>query len=431
MNIRKFTQFATGLALCVASSWVLAKPALNGMAPHTELGKERFIAALYSNTLSKDANAILNSTEARRMELKVTARFLSARSLNSMWIEGMAINNSSTELEAHAENLAKLTNMVRKRLLQGDVLAIDYAPSIGTTVSVNDVELGTIASPEFFPLLLRSWIGRVPLSSDFRKQLLAEGDVGASIAGRYASIEPDPARIEVVSGWANSKPPAPPAALDADSEEASSTPQLAIAPPPPPVKLSPPPGNVDTAPAPTRQPSRSQAQSTVEAIKKQDPQKVAASLPKNKPAPAQPKATEQPKPPAEPKPEPVVVAKAATPAPAVEDEEDDDFEEEIFSATSLLDRQFYVSSSLFSIQKNVKYPRRALERQQQGTVRLAITVDRNGAVQQIVTVEESKHRALDRAAVDAVEDASPFATVPNGVGGDSFTFTAPITFALK
>src|SRR5690606_26431291 len=104
-----------------------------------------------------------------------TADSISARAINSMWIEGMAINNPSAALEAEANNLATLNNMIRRRLREGDVLTFDAEPGNGMKVSLNGVQLGHIESNNFFNMLLRTWIGSIPLSTEFRASLMAGG----------------------------------------------------------------------------------------------------------------------------------------------------------------------------------------------------------------------------------------------------------------
>ncbi len=417
MKTNRYSKFSFIVALVFMSSWAAAEPLLNGLAVSTELSKERFIAALYSDNLSTDAETLLSSSGERAMELKVTDRRLSARSLNSMWIEGIAINNRGAALEAQAQNLASLTNMIRKRLVTGDTLRFDAAPGNGTTVTLNGIKLGNIASDDFFPVLLRTWIGRVPLSSDFKTGLLGAGTVDSSLESRYRSISPDPARIELVSTWTTAAPPTPVASNNN------------ITPPPPSVSVQP--------PAPTLRPSEL-AKPTIAAIRNQDPPKAVIAARPSDTKPAAP-AAETPKPveiaAVEPSPKPVESTPASKPTPPPLSEEDDEGEEEeeevAFSASSLLERQYYVSDSMIAIQRNVTYPRRAIERNQQGSVRLAVTVDRDGEIQDVQTVEESQHGLLNRAALKAVGKAGPLTKLPNSLGGDTFTFTVPITFTVK
>lgn len=378
-----------GLFLCFGlfGAWANAEPRLNGLAVSSEFGKERFIAALYTNNRSTREEDLFNNSFHRRMELKVTADSLSARSINSMWVEGMAINNPSAALEAEAENLAALNNMVRRRLRAGDVLSFDAAPGQGMTVHLNGVQLGHIKSTDFFNMMLRTWIGSIPLSTEFKNGLLAGGDLDAGLAGRYATIEPAPERVAAVEGWLDSAP-------------ASSSPRSGIAPPRPDVDIAPPPVAVAPAPAPTPAPARP------------------APEPARTPAPPPVAAAPAPRP-------------APPPAPAPVDDDGEDAEEVMVTAESLIVRQRYISDVLRQTLQNMRYPRRAQERSQQGSIRLAVTVKRNGEVESVQVVEESAYSLLNREAVASVERASPFPAIPDAITGESLTFAIPVTFRLQ
>src|SRR5690554_4544523 len=85
--------------LFLLCSSAYANALLNGLAVHEELGNEQFIGALYSETLSDNADALTNGSSAIRMELKIVAPTgLTTRRFRRMWIEGMAINNPSQQL---------------------------------------------------------------------------------------------------------------------------------------------------------------------------------------------------------------------------------------------------------------------------------------------------------------------------------------------
>lgn len=416
MKWKRLIPITICFCLSLTTGRLHAEPLLNGLAVSTEFGKERFIAALYSDNLTTDAQEMLSSSGERRMEIRVTADSLSARSVNSMWIEGMAINNPASSLEAQAENLARLNNMVRKRLRAGDVLAFAASPGNGTTVTLNGVKLGSIRSDDFFPMLLRTWIGSIPLSSEFKDALLADGDVDPGLSTRFAAIEPSEARIQAVSTWVAPEPPQPQVAGGSGIQPPK--PDVAIAPPP----VSGPRPTVDATPQPRESPqvTAEAAPSTTDT----EQRKVVSAPPKPAQPPAQPK-------------EPATasasqVAKSpAKPAPAAPEEEDEEAEEVMVTAESLLLRQRYISDVMRQTLQSMRYPRRAQERGQQGSIRLAVTVGRGGDLQNVQIVEESRHSLLNKEAMASVERASPFPKVPDGIVGESFAFGIPVTFVLQ
>jgi len=70
------------------------------------------------------------------------------------------------------------------------------------------------------------------------------------------------------------------------------------------------------------------------------------------------------------------------------------------------------------VQKKIEavkqYPKRAQRRNDQGVVKIVFTIGNNGEIVSADIFESSGSRILDRAAMDAVKKASPFARPPNG-----------------
>src|SRR5690606_25214700 len=91
--------------------------------------------------------------------------------------------------------------LCRGRLEEIDHVGIDYLPAKGVDVYMNSILLGSIASDNFFPLLLRSWIGRVPLSSRYRDELLSLEATDSELLQRYQHLEPRVSRIAVAQDW--------------------------------------------------------------------------------------------------------------------------------------------------------------------------------------------------------------------------------------
>lgn len=386
--------------LFLACSQVNADPLLNGLAIHSELGKESFIAGLSVSSLSSNSRDILIADEDKRIQVRVLTDRISARSFKRMWIEGMAINASSSELSENAQNMANFSNMLKYKLTAGDIFTIDRVGD-GVNVVLNGVLLGQIPDTEFFDLLLRTLIGPVPLSSDFRDGLLAAGQIDDGLLARFDNTFPSDERIAAVESAVQSRPKPEPVVEGASASEVATTTKPTIEPPAPAAPA--------VAPA-----IAAPVVGSAPAIK---PPTVAANT-----APA---ATPAPK--ATPKPTPAPQQQALLNSDLIEeDEEDIDF-----TAESLLAQQLYIAELKKWSYKFLKYPRRALERSWEGNVRLAITIDREGAVKDVVIVEESEHSTLTKAAVRAVNEASPFPELPKEMSGDEFAFTLPIVFRLK
>ncbi len=356
-------------SLLLFAHFARAEPMLNGIGIHQELGREIFIGALYSESLSNDANTLLRNKQPMRMELKIVSpEGITARRFSRLWIEGLAVNSKADALMAQADNTVAFDAMFKGRLIQNDHVKISNTPGKGVTVSINDVVLGTIKDENFFSMLLATWIGSVPLSSDYRDSLLKVGDINATLRGRFTGINPSAARLAEVKTWS---------------------------------------GDVK---------SSAQAKSSAKA--------VAVTS-----AAASPNEIEKPKVDAS---TPVAAGSASVSSkrPATPVKAQDEDEGPALTAQTLLARQFYVSDAIKKIRSKTKYPQRALDRGQAGSVRVAVVVDRQGNILGASILESSNFDMLNKEALDAVDRSAPFPPLPETVSGQRFEFTVPMRWTL-
>lgn len=399
-SIHKFKYFLTlSFIGLLGMSPAYAEPMLNGMGIHQELGQEVFIGALYSETLSDNSDALLNTDLAMRMELKIMApEGMTTRRFSRLWIEGMAINQKADVLTAQADNMVKFDGLFKGRFQPNDHIVFSSIPGNGVNISVNGAILGNIADNKFFSMLLSTWIGKVPLSSEYRDSLLKMGNINASLRSRYQSIVPSSARIAEVSKWSSG------AALAAAKQTSSKS-----VPSKPEVDTTSGLASVAKPELPTL------ATAPIEKPKLEVPTIIdrPAAVEKSSASSAAAK----------------VVAVAPTPKAKVVEEEDEE-DGPALTAQSLLARQFYVSDMLKKVFSKTRYPKRALERNQEGSVRIAVTIDRKGNILNTRILEESRYELLNKEASEAVTRAAPFPELPPALSGSKFEFTVPIRFTL-
>lgn len=392
------------LLLPVFSSFLLlmlcqiarAEPMLNGIGVHHELGQEVFIGALYSESLSNDADTLINNTQPMRMELKIVAPDgLTNRRFSRMWIEGMAVNSKPNVLTAQANNMVKFDGLFKGRFLSGDAISFSNNPGKGVDIAVNGVLLGNIQDNVFFSMLLSTWIGKIPLSSDYRDSLLKVGDVDAGLRSRFTSVAPTAARKAEVATWAGVQQVDVKETAQTTSSKASAA-QAGIA--------------------------AAGVGATVAIAKPELPKLDVPAI--EKPALDIPAPVTQAAKPA------VAVTAANEPVadePRVEEEEE---EGPALTAQSLLARQFYVSDAIKKIRGRTKYPQRAQARGQVGNVRVAITIDRQGNILSTNILESSKFDLLNKEAIDAVNRSAPFPELPAEMPGARFEFSVPMRWSL-
>jgi TonB family protein len=205
-----------------------AELTLNGLASHQELQAEYFIAALYLPSPSKNLEEILAMTGQKRMEMRVTHDNFSPRKFAGLWRDSLVINNSPADIEKFGTDMLKFSSVMGGKLVTGDQVVIEYRPNSATVISVNGNELARF-NEDFFPLLLRTWIGPRPTSSDFKRDLLAAGKLNEQLKNRYPNIVPLDGRKQMATLWGSGGADAAAAETKARAEAAALAEQQAKA----------------------------------------------------------------------------------------------------------------------------------------------------------------------------------------------------------
>ena len=392
MRFNHLFRVLISISLVILCQTTRAEPMLNGIGVHQELGREVFIGALFSESLSNDADTLMNNTQPMRMELKIAApEGLTTRRFSRMWIEGMAVNSKTDALTAQADNMVKFDGLFKGRFVKDDFISFTNNPGKGVDIAVNGVLLGNIKDNVFFSMLLSTWIGKIPLSSDYRDSLLKVGDVDAGLRSRFNAITPTAARTTEVKTWVGA--------------------QVAIQ-------------ETKTAEASSSKSSAAAKVVAAAAIAKNDLPKLEVPA-IEKPVLDIPAPTVQAE-----KTVPVVAAAALAKPEATAAAVDEEEEGPALTAQSLLARQFYVSDAIKKIRSKTKYPQRALDRDQAGNVRVSVVIDREGNILNSDILESSKFDLLNKEALDAVKRSAPFPGLPAEIAGSRFEFTVPIRWTL-
>ena len=385
--------FGNGTSLLLAlilifSAAAKAELQLNGSAIYEDLGKQQFVAALFVEDLSSNANSIQLQQSPKRMEVRIINDYSKRRWLN-LWMQSISINNDRESFSGSAQEVIDIMRAPRSAPKRGDVIEYLFDPDQGTSVRFNGTELITNYPPEVFNILLRTWIGPIPPSTAFKDQLLGNS-IDMDADELLTDIQPQSDRVALAASW---MAPAPePVALEPILDEATTTavdtpeaePQLTAA-----ETIA---GDPDSAAALTDQ---------------QDPEQIAAET--------------------EPLSDSADTNMAAT-ANAGEEQEEEIAD---FNVSEALAQRDYTPLVVAQIYKAIRYPNRAADKNQQGTVRIGVTIDRSGDLISAVITQESRFRLLNQAAHKAVKKAAPFPQLPEEMKADSFEVNLPITFRLQ
>ncbi|GAA4365184.1 TonB family protein [Kangiella marina] len=169
---------------------------LNGLGVHSELRNEWFLNGLYLTNKTDDADEAVTAPGAKRMEIRVLADNLSGRRLKRFWIERIKNNNEASNVLANAKSVRDFATLMDQDLVTGDSITIDLIPSDATVISINGFEVGRTA-PEAFALILRTWVGERPPSSEFKDAILGDisGAQRSDLVARFQATQPTQARI--------------------------------------------------------------------------------------------------------------------------------------------------------------------------------------------------------------------------------------------
>ena len=159
--------------LLIFSSGAQAELKLNGSAIYQDLGKQQFVAALFVDDLSNNANSIQLQQSPKRMEVRIINDYSKRRWLN-LWMQSISINNDRESFSGSAQEVIDIMRAPKSAPKRGDVIEYLFDPELGTSVRFNGTELIANYPPEVFNILLRTWIGPIPPSTAFKAQLLGD-----------------------------------------------------------------------------------------------------------------------------------------------------------------------------------------------------------------------------------------------------------------
>lgn len=353
---------------------------LRGLAIYEQLRTEYYIAGLYLPSPAQTPNDAFFMPGPKRMDIRVVVDSWSTRRFVQQWNQQILINNSVDTQKAQSDNLIAFASLLKDDLKAGDHMTIDMIPEQGTLVKLNGTTLLETSDPEFFNLLLSCWIGARPPSSVFKQDVLKlpPGDRGTTLMTSFDITTPSQTRIAETRSWAGA------AASVARAPAAAPQPKAAEAPAP---------KKTDTSAELAEEKARKEAEAEKARLAKLEQDRLRKEA----------------------------IAKALAEAEARA--------KAAARSKELINE--YSSTMVRASYQYVRYPKRALKLNQEGTVLLEVIIDRNGGLISSKVIQSSGYSALDDAAVSAVEKTAPFPSIPEGILGNQIEFTLPFTFQIS
>ena len=176
---------------------------LNGLATYEQLRKQYYVGALYLKQINQNADAVLGSLGVKRMDVRIVIDKWSPRRFSQQWNQAILINNDQASLEKFSAQILAFLEMPKDNLISGDRITIDMDPELGTTVYLNNQKVFTESDNAFFNVLLNTWIGQRPPSTDFKNNILSLSmdKPATEMLVTYESLVPTDSREKVIAQW--------------------------------------------------------------------------------------------------------------------------------------------------------------------------------------------------------------------------------------
>jgi TonB family protein len=406
--IRRCAKTATALLFSALATLAQSQDQLEtvGLAVYTETARDIYIAGLQLPYGAVMQNLML-APPPKAMEYRIATRRISSRGFSGTLLLQAELGSGGRAPESAINALEALKRNMKGSLKLGDQFKIYLAEDDTTHFILNGTELVSVPDGGVFDFFYSGWVGD-GAASTLRDPLLS-GTLDPAIMSRYQELSPSDTRIAAIAAWT-----------------AAPTPQPRQAPNPAP-EISTPAETVADASAAGTAASKAVASAAAETETS-----TQASAPVPQPQKQQPAVEKQPTP------EPAAVA-VVQPQPVPEPADDTaESKLEIDDREYQRQVQLYVNDIMVAVYREVTYPRRAVKYNWEGKVEILATLDASGKLISAEIDQESGHGALDKAAQDAVEKASPFPALTPVAreefaadDGTGYLVSIPITFALQ
>ena len=133
-----------------------------------------YVGALYLVAKQSSAQDIFKDAGAKRITMVVLADEITATDWVASLNSALAANHRPMELAVIEARLHQLNAMMVSVgvLKKGTMVTLNYQPTTGTQILINDEEKLILNGEDFFHALLRIWIGDKPLDGRLRDAML-------------------------------------------------------------------------------------------------------------------------------------------------------------------------------------------------------------------------------------------------------------------
>ncbi len=143
-----------------------------GLRTYSILGLHIYVAGLYLEHPSTNAEAIMQSPETKLLKIRFV-RNVGADAARDAWRKGLQ-NNCRAPCRLDPDDVARFLALI-PAMHAGDRYSILFT-ALGATVKADGVPLGTISNPQFAAVMLATFLGAAPASARLKSELLQGRD---------------------------------------------------------------------------------------------------------------------------------------------------------------------------------------------------------------------------------------------------------------
>ncbi|NOY63573.1 MAG: hypothetical protein GXP10_10585 [Gammaproteobacteria bacterium] len=144
---------------------------LNGAGIRSKFFFDIYVGALSLPQKAEEAETAINMNGPKRILMHFLYKEVEKKKLVEGWNDGFENNHTREQLKPLKTELEAF-NKLFVTVKRGDRIELDYLPETGTWVSINGQTKGNIPGENFYPALLKVWLGEDPADSDLKEAML-------------------------------------------------------------------------------------------------------------------------------------------------------------------------------------------------------------------------------------------------------------------
>ena len=159
------------IAESISLSGQTTKLVLNGAGIRTKFIFDIYIGSLYLEKKQSSVSNVYKAPGNKRISMHFLYDEVSKEKLVDGWNDGFKNNLTANELTKFKAQIEQFNNSFIT-VKKGDVINLNFIPTTGTEIIINNKSVGLVEGDMFFAALLKIWLGDVPADSDLKKAML-------------------------------------------------------------------------------------------------------------------------------------------------------------------------------------------------------------------------------------------------------------------